>query len=203
MVLEHLLFFQAALKKEYSATLNDPYIWKHFSSLLFDTSPLKCFHPIRFIVRTWTAPTPFCHENAKTFQVDQSCLTNSELFLSSTSIRSHASLKCPAWGCCPPLPCWPTEGGIHFELAGVICYWGGVVKHSDDVSASFLCFHLGFFFFSSMHISCFSFWHHDMYRLEIGPCLQTFRAERLPPGLKSRCCAEENIQQTFFTLEIG
>lgn len=47
--------------------------------------------------------------------------------------------------CCPPLPCWPTGGGIRLELAGVICYLGGVVKQSHDISAPFLCFHSFFF----------------------------------------------------------
>lgn len=55
--------------------------------------------------------------------------------------------------CCPPLPCWPTGGGICLELAGVICYLGGVVKQSHDISAPSLCFHS--IFFPGMHISCF------------------------------------------------
>lgn len=204
MGLEHLLFVQAAPQKEYSVTLIEPYLWalieKHDSSFLFDTSPLKYFHPIRSSSELQPLRRRSASENAKpmpkwrrvAWLILSSSFPKQTLAHMWQQLFQMHRLRVEIW-------MWPSSSapiswrGTGSEEAGALFYLEGLVRHWC------LCFHS---FFPGMYISCFSFWHHNMYRLEISPSLRKFRVERLPPGLKSCCSvcdsfrAEENARQT-------
>lgn len=96
------------------------------------------------------------------------------------------SLSNAVWGITSEPTAW--RRGMSLVLAGLICSPLGILKGSrlsNDKRGSFwgFCFLFFFFFFLTMHISCFSFWHHDMYRLESTPSLLKFRGLRRNWGL--------------------